>query len=63
MRRVAPETTSSISKMTGGFALVAYPVSYRNSGVMTFIVNQDGQIYRKGPRSQYRSDSQPDGGI
>jgi len=35
------------SKMTGGFALVAYPVSYRNSGVMTFIVNQDGQIYQK----------------
>ncbi|HVB55159.1 MAG TPA: DUF2950 domain-containing protein [Candidatus Acidoferrales bacterium] len=34
-------------KMTRGFALVAYPVSYRNSGVMTFIVNQDGQIYQK----------------
>ena len=34
-------------RMTGGFALVAYPVSYRNSGVMTFIVDQDGQIYQK----------------
>jgi hypothetical protein len=34
-------------KMTGGFAVVAYPVSYRDSGVMTFIVNQDGQIYQK----------------
>jgi hypothetical protein len=34
-------------KMTRGFALVAYPVSYRNSGVMTFIVNQNGQIYQK----------------
>ena len=34
-------------RMTGGFALVAYPVSYRNSGVMTFIVGQDGQIYQK----------------
>jgi len=34
-------------RMTGGFALVAYPVSYRDSGVMTFIVNQDGQIYQK----------------
>jgi hypothetical protein len=34
-------------KMTGGFGLVAYPVSYRDSGVMTFIVNQDGQIYQK----------------
>ncbi len=34
-------------KMTGGFALVAYPASYRDSGVMTFIVNQDGQVYQK----------------
>ena len=33
--------------MTGGFALVAYPVRYRDSGVMTFVVNQDGQIYQK----------------
>jgi hypothetical protein len=40
-------------KMTGGFALVAYPVHYRDSGVMTFVVNQDGQIYQKdlGPRT------------
>jgi len=34
-------------KMTGGFALVAYPASYRDSGVMTFIVNQGAQIYQK----------------
>jgi hypothetical protein len=34
-------------KMTGGFGLVAYPVIYRGSGVMTFVVNQDGQIYQK----------------
>jgi Protein of unknown function (DUF2950) len=34
-------------KMTGGFALIAYPVRYRDSGVMTFIVNQDGQVYQK----------------
>jgi DUF2950 family protein len=33
--------------MTGGFALIAYPVSYRDTGVMTFIVNQDGQVYQK----------------
>jgi hypothetical protein len=40
-------------KMTGGFALVAYPVRYQDSGVMTFLVNQDGQIYQKdlGPRT------------
>ena len=34
-------------KMTGGFALIAYPVRYRDSGVMTFVVNRDGQIYQK----------------
>ncbi|HUY26098.1 MAG TPA: DUF2950 domain-containing protein [Candidatus Binataceae bacterium] len=34
-------------KMTGGFAIVAYPVSYRDSGVMTFIVNQDAQVYQR----------------
>ena len=33
--------------MIGGFALVAYPAEYRNSGVMTFIVNHDGVIYQK----------------
>ncbi|HOI96096.1 MAG TPA: DUF2950 domain-containing protein [Syntrophobacter fumaroxidans] len=33
--------------MTGGFALVAYPSEYGNSGIMTFIVNQDGIIYEK----------------
>jgi len=34
-------------KMTGGFAFVAYPAEYRSSGVMTFIVNQDGTVYQK----------------
>jgi hypothetical protein len=34
-------------KMIGGFALVAYPAEYGNSGVMTFIVNQDGIVYQK----------------
>jgi hypothetical protein len=33
--------------MTGGFAFVAYPAGYRQSGVMTFQVNQDGVIYQK----------------
>jgi hypothetical protein len=33
--------------MTGGFALLAFPAEYRASGVMTFIVNQDGHIYQK----------------
>jgi hypothetical protein len=40
-------------KLTKGFAFMAYPAQYRNSGVMTFIVNQDGVVYQKdlGPNS------------
>jgi hypothetical protein len=34
-------------KMILGFALVAYPAEYGNSGVMTFTVNQEGSIYQK----------------
>jgi hypothetical protein len=34
-------------KMTGGFAFVACPAEYRSSGVMTFIVNEDGVVYQK----------------
>ncbi len=34
-------------KMTGGFALVAHPADYRSSGVMTFLVNDNGTIYQK----------------
>jgi hypothetical protein len=34
-------------KMTGGFGVLAYPAEYRNSGVMTFMVNQDGIVYQK----------------
>jgi hypothetical protein len=34
-------------KMEGGFAFVAYPAVYRSSGVMTFIVNQNGVVYQK----------------
>jgi len=34
-------------KMILGFAIVAYPAEYGNSGVMTFIANQDGIIYQK----------------
>ena len=40
--------------MTGGFALVAWPAQYDNSGVMTFVVNQDGVVYEKdlGPETE-----------
>jgi Protein of unknown function (DUF2950) len=30
----------------GGFAVVAWPAKYANSGIMTFIVNQDGKVYQ-----------------
>lgn len=33
--------------MIAGFALVAFPASYAQSGVMTFIVNQQGRVYQK----------------
>ncbi len=34
-------------KMNEGFAFVAYPAEYRSSGVMTFIVDEDGVVYQK----------------
>jgi hypothetical protein len=33
--------------MLAGFALVAYPAKWGNSGVMTFIINQEGRVYQK----------------
>jgi hypothetical protein len=40
-------------KMIGGFALVAHPAQYGNSGVMTFLVNHEGVVFQKdlGPRT------------
>jgi hypothetical protein len=40
-------------KLARGFAFVAYPAEYRNSGVMTFVVNQSGVVYQKdlGPQT------------
>jgi hypothetical protein len=34
-------------KMIGGFAVIAYPARYGASGIMSFIVNQDGVVYEK----------------
>jgi hypothetical protein len=34
-------------RMTEGYALVAWPAKYGETGVMTFIVNQDGVVYQK----------------
>jgi hypothetical protein len=40
-------------RMIAGFALVAWPAEWGNTGVMTFIVNQQGKVYQKnlGPRT------------
>ena len=35
------------SNMTAGYALVAYPDKWGNSGVMTFVINQQGRVYQK----------------
>jgi hypothetical protein len=34
-------------KMTAGFAALAYPMEYRNSGIMTFLIGTDGVVYQK----------------
>ena len=34
-------------RMTDGFALIAWPASYASSGIMSFIVNQDGIVFQK----------------
>ncbi len=41
------------SNMIGGFALVAWPAEHGESGIMTFIVNQQGRVYQKdlGPKT------------
>jgi hypothetical protein len=33
--------------MIGGFAVVAWPAEYGESGIMTFIVNQQGRVFQK----------------
>ena len=41
-------------RMLGGFALIAYPAEYGNSGVKTFMVNHEGTVFEKdlGPRTE-----------
>ncbi len=40
--------------MTGGFAMLAYPAVWGDSGIMTFVVNQFGIVYQKnlGPHTE-----------
>jgi hypothetical protein len=33
--------------MTGGFALLAYPAKWGDSGIMSFLVNQNGIVFEK----------------
>ena len=47
-------------KMIGGFALIAYPAQYGNSGIMTFMVNQDGDVFSKRSRRAQREDRAED---
>ncbi len=47
MPPVVRRTTYSDGKMTNGFAFLAYPAEYRSSGVMTFMINQDGVVVQK----------------
>jgi Protein of unknown function (DUF2950) len=52
MRRVSPcfpqsAVRRSVQAGLGGFALVSYPTEYRNSGVITFLVNHQGSVYEK----------------
>ena len=37
----------SHGNLTGGFALAAYPEHWDQSGIMTFIVNQDGKVFQR----------------
>ena len=46
-QRVARAITSWGGGMRGGFALVAVPAEYGNSGIMSFIVNQGGVVFEK----------------
>ena len=41
------KSSVSAGKKGRGLALVAYPAEYRSSGVMTFVVTQDGTVYEK----------------
>ncbi len=42
-------------RMTGGFAIIAWPARFESSGIMTFIVGPDGDVYQKdlGPNTAH----------
>lgn len=45
------------NRMVGGFGVIAWPVAYGETGVMTFIVNQDGTVYERdlGPQTSEKA--------
>ena len=45
------------NRMLGGFGVIAWPVTYGETGVMTFIVNQNGEVYERdlGPETPQRA--------
>ena len=59
----APAARSTIScdgKLFGGFAVIAWPARYRDTGVMSFIVSHDGQVYETRPRRRHRGEGRGD---
>ena len=44
-------------RLIGGFAVIAYPAEYGNSGIMTFITSHDGIVYQRdlGPETEIRA--------
>ena len=44
-------------RMLGGFGVIAWPVRYGDTGVMTFMVNQDGVVYQQdlGPQTAQKA--------
>jgi hypothetical protein len=47
MPRAAQRPTSSNGTMTGGFAILASPVKYQDSGIMTFFLGREGVVYQR----------------
>ena len=49
--------------MTGGFGMIAFPMKYRDSSVMTLIVNQNGIVFEKNLGPRHGGDRPADFGI
>ena len=52
-QRLASSLVSGSARMIGGFAFAAYPAYYGQTGIMTFMVNQQGHVCQKalGPKT------------